>query len=245
VSGRQLHEQTQARHWSRPRPDHYRWKTETPLFSESERALVAGVSAEGAVLEIGCGEGANLHHADARGPRHAMDRSAAKVAFAARAVPGVRGVVADAARLPYADACFEAVLIRDLLHHVYDRETVLNEAWRVLRPGGTLHVVEANGRNPIFLAQALLVPAERGLLHSTPARLRSELERLAGADVQVDMAQPLPVARLLLHPDHGRPSLAEARAVRRGLSLFDRCARVLPQRTWGYIRARARKPAHA
>jgi len=44
---------------------------------------------------------------------------------------------ADAKRLPFEDASFDAVASNTILHHVADPRRYLTEAWRVLRPGGT------------------------------------------------------------------------------------------------------------
>jgi SAM-dependent methyltransferase len=42
----------------------------------------------------------------------------------------------DAARLPFADDCFDVVLSFAMLHHVGDWQRAVAEAVRVLRPGG-------------------------------------------------------------------------------------------------------------
>ena len=49
--------------------------------------------------------------------------------------PGV-DVIADAHRLPFADASMTGVLSEVVLEHVAHPERVVAEAWRVLRPGG-------------------------------------------------------------------------------------------------------------
>lgn len=73
----------------------------------------------------------------------ATDRSPAMVG--ATAQRGVRAEVADADRLPYADASFDAVVAMWMLYHVPDLDRTLAEARRVLRPGGVLIAV-TNGR---------------------------------------------------------------------------------------------------
>jgi ubiquinone/menaquinone biosynthesis C-methylase UbiE len=53
----------------------------------------------------------------------------------------VRG---DATRLPFADACFDTVLARSLLHHLPDPDAGAREIARVLRPGGELVVLDTH-----------------------------------------------------------------------------------------------------
>jgi 2-polyprenyl-6-hydroxyphenyl methylase/3-demethylubiquinone-9 3-methyltransferase len=54
------------------------------------------------------------------------------------AAHGVAPVRADVARLPLADGCADVVSAGEILEHVTDLSTVVAEACRVLRPGGTL-----------------------------------------------------------------------------------------------------------
>ncbi|MFQ3623023.1 MAG: class I SAM-dependent methyltransferase, partial [Acetobacteraceae bacterium] len=50
--------------------------------------------------------------------------------------------LADAARLPFADAAFDVVTLSMMLHYAEDPAEVIAEAARVLAPGGTLAIVE-------------------------------------------------------------------------------------------------------
>ncbi len=59
-----------------------------------------------------------------------------------RRSPGLPFVAADALRLPYADASFDAVTISFGLRNVEDTATALTEMRRVTRPGGVLVVCE-------------------------------------------------------------------------------------------------------
>ncbi len=54
--------------------------------------------------------------------------------------PAAFAVQADAARLPFRDACFEAIVANHSLEHFVDLAAVLAEIRRVLKPGGSLFV---------------------------------------------------------------------------------------------------------
>ena len=230
----------QMAHHREADPDHLAWQTAGPYFAETEAALAAHVGER--LLEIGCGEGANLHHLRrVDGARFGVDFSLEK-AQAAR-TSGALVACADATRLPVGDAAFDVVLVRDLLHHVPARLEVLREAARVLRPGGRLHLIEPNARAPLVVLQALTVRAERGLLRSTERRLREELAAAGFDDLRFAAAQPFPIWRLALHPRFGRPRLGAAPRVRAALDLLDAtAARVVPKSAWLYLCFTARRP---
>ena len=105
------------------------------------------------VLEIGCGTG-NLttrvkraHPAvevigsdpDPRALRRAQRKSAR--------LTGIRFERGYAQRLPYADGEFDRVLSSMMLHHLDDdaKTAAAAQAYRVLRPGGRLHLVDMGG----------------------------------------------------------------------------------------------------
>ena len=119
-----------------------------------------------AVLDIGCGTGANLVAL----PAHVAARSGELAGSYKRTSPGAesralqfgafgvdvsrdalrftqsRGIgalaQADAVSLPFADESFDAALMLDVLYHaaVCDKAGALREARRVLRPGACLYV---------------------------------------------------------------------------------------------------------
>lgn len=225
---------------------HFRWQTEGPYFAATEAELLGTVQLPpgGRLLEVGCGQGANLVHLRRRlGPAASLvgvDFSAARAAIA-EAHTGARCLCADAARLPLGDAAFDAVLIRDLLHHVPDRPAVLREAHRVLVPGGRLTLIEPCGKNPLMALAALAQREERGMLASTPSRAVDEAARAGFVRVRVEERQPMPLARLLLHYRLGRPSLGARPGVARTLARLDTASARLPRALWAYFIVTAEK----
>lgn len=111
------------------------------------------------VLEIGCGVGAQTVHLAQASPGAritAVDRSVdslvqARARVAAQA-PGahVEWYHADLADLPFSDAEFDHVFVCFVLEHLPDPRRALAALRRVLRPGGTITVVEGDHGSALF-----------------------------------------------------------------------------------------------
>jgi SAM-dependent methyltransferase len=227
----------------------YRWTTTAPGVAETEDELLAPILAllRSPCLEMGCGEGNNLQRFTQSVRCIGIDRFKRKLQFANRELHGSAFASADAAALPFPDASFESVFIRDLLHHLPEPEAALREAVRVLRPGGRLCLLEPNGRNPLIRLQTHLVPAEIGARESTPESIRALLEAQPLQDLRLEARQPLALRRMAFHYRMGLPALgrfAVTAALLRGL---ERAAGALvPRSCWTYIEAtaiRASQPA--
>lgn len=98
-------------------------------------AVLAAIGPADDVLELGAGPGFFAAHAREHSPRRRW--VAADVVAA-----GWNDIAADATRLPFRAAAFDAMAAVDLVHHLDRPAGLFEEAWRVLRPGGRLVAVE-------------------------------------------------------------------------------------------------------
>jgi ubiquinone/menaquinone biosynthesis C-methylase UbiE len=105
------------------------------------------------VLEIGCGTGNLIIRAKRAHPSVDMvgyDPDPLALKRAQRKADGLSGIRFErgyAQRLPYADGEFDRVLSSMMLHHLDTdaKAAAAAEVFRVLRPGGRLHVVDMGG----------------------------------------------------------------------------------------------------
>ena len=94
-------------------------------------------------LDLGCGLGAALEHADATGAETAgIDPSPAMVGRAASRVLGAEVREGSAEAIPFEADRFTAALAVSTYHHWADHEAGLAEIRRVLAPGGRLLILE-------------------------------------------------------------------------------------------------------
>ena len=96
------------------------------------RDITRHFAADAELLDVGCGTGWLADHFSAY---TGIDGSPDAVAAAqAKGRNVVQGDVDEP--LPYGDASFDGVVLKDLLEHVADPVAVVREVGRVLRPGG-------------------------------------------------------------------------------------------------------------
>lgn len=172
------------------------------------------------VLEVGCGVGAQTVHLVAGSPGAdlvAMDLSAASLAQARARVTAwfpdarVRWLHADLLDPPFPDAEFDHLFVCFVLEHLRDPRAALAGLRRVLRPGGTLTVIEGDHGSALFHPDSAAARAAIG--HQV------RLQAAAGGDALIGRRlQPLLTAagydRVRVRPrtvyaDRTRPALVE------------------------------------
>jgi SAM-dependent methyltransferase len=224
-------------------PGHFDWQTTAPVVSDEERRLVlAAFTPLGKrVLDLGCGEGATLFHLGAPSGAVGVDLFEDKLEFARTRLPNCKFVVGSALELPFEAGSFDHVLVRDVIHHLDDPARCIGECARVLAPGGRLDVLEPCRNNPLIAVHALANRAERGELRSTLGYITGLVARRFNV-VSRNKYQPLPLHRLLFHPDLGMPDLAERSVARSLVAAAERLAgSVLPRALWAYLHVRAER----
>jgi SAM-dependent methyltransferase len=133
-----------------------------PRQSIAAAVAALGLGPGGRVLDVGCGAGPHLGlfaRAGAPGGQViGLDRAADRLALAGelwRAEVAVGAIAlreGDHDALPFADGAFDAAWSSMVLHHAEDPQTMLGEMRRVVRPGGTVAVLDgdAGGSYPIL-----------------------------------------------------------------------------------------------
>lgn len=133
----------------------------------------------GTVLEIGCGQGADLallaKHADWVTGIDVSNESVMR-ARGFLLYKGIKNAIvetANAEQLPFADNCFDAVYSYGVMHHAPDTQACINEAYRVLKPQGTAVIMLYRSWSPQYVVSKVL----RGMTYPLRKVLATGLSR--------------------------------------------------------------------
>lgn len=183
-------------------------------------AWIASMRPGSEVLEVGCGVGMD----SARMAQHGLRVTAVDLTVVGPATANRRAharqfdasyLCSDAEHLPFPDSTFDYVYSFGVMHHAPDTQRCVDEAYRVLRPGGQALIMLYHRHSLNELVHRLLrVPfEERGELcpvvrRYTTKEIRDMFARFTKVEVRPDFVfgegygrlfrwTPLPVYRLL------------------------------------------------
>jgi len=115
-----------------PDPDRYAAGAWPAALLARMAYWVRRVHRQGALLDLGCAEGALLDFLGERGIGLDMNSERLRLAVG----KGLRVSIGDGNQLPFPNGCFDTVVCMEVLEHVADMSAVTEEVYRVLRPGG-------------------------------------------------------------------------------------------------------------
>ena len=129
----------------------------------------AGIDEVHNLVDVGCGIGGSTLYlaekfgATATGITLSPVQASRATERAKACVAGVTFQVADALEMPFADSTFDLVWSLESGEHMPDKETFLQECYRVLKPGGTLVMATWCHRSTDSLAADLTEDEQRHL----------------------------------------------------------------------------------
>lgn len=159
-----------------------------PNYDYDRELRHISVPANSQVLDAGCGSGVVSRYLSKRHPSANVvgcDFAAERLDYARRAAgpsANLTFVTCDLTQLPFENARFDIVICRYVLQHLHaggKNKTALLEIFRVLKPGGKIHVVDSDG----------LVTN----LYPTPASLDEQVKKLReSGPVDLQIGRKLP-----------------------------------------------------
>ena len=135
------------------------------------------------VLDLGCGRGENMwRFVECSRTPVGLDVDHARLVEARSYGPVVVGT---GTRLPFAWDALDLVYAAHVLHRVAGLNELLRQAWRCLRPGGTLFLVESVEDHPLMRLGRSLHPWWKGDRVHTRLRFLQLVQRVRDAGFRV------------------------------------------------------------
>lgn len=101
------------------------------------------------LLDVGCGTGHSRQiYIDRCCKYTGIDLSTKELSLAREKFPDNTWQEGDACEMPFPDAHFDAVCFSSVLHHIPEMHLAVQEAYRVLKPGGFLFAYDPNVFHP-------------------------------------------------------------------------------------------------
>lgn len=226
------------------------WQTGNAFIVEKEKEIlsVMGADKKQSVLEVGCGEGANIFNLDFLGGIVGIDYSLNRLKFAKNQINNKKNksffVCGDGSNLPFLNNKFDLVFSKDVFHHLNNKKMLISEMVRACKQNGTLCIAEMNGRtNFIGKFFASLVRNERGMKHLNIREIISFLDEAGAINIKVIMKQPLLFYRVLFHYRLFTFRLSIFKPIKKLVNSLEEFAEhFIKEEKWGYIIILAENP---
>lgn len=135
----------------------YQTKVGRYVDQTEKRLIFSMIKTErGRALDLGCGTGNYTIEPYKKGfDVIGVDLSQEMLKIAKVKIPNVLFIRADAYNLPFKKEVFDLVLSVTMFEFIHEPEKVLNEIYRVLKPGGEVVIGTMNGRSLWFIFKRL------------------------------------------------------------------------------------------
>jgi len=149
-------------HWRQRPNDEREYQLRTHVVLELAN-LTPGVLTHVRLLDIGCGDARFTADAAGCARTFGVDVSRRALGFARALVPSALFAAAGGAALPFRSNTFDIVTLLDVIEHIPDADErrVVDEALRVLRPGGRLVISTNTDRSARELKHYRHYPVDR------------------------------------------------------------------------------------
>lgn len=166
---------------------------ESEYFSEFKVKWIhdfLGYQKPARILDLGAGDGTCLsffsrYFSDAE--LFGIDVSEKSIEEAkAKGIGRAELTVYNGKDIPYQDGCFDVILVATVLHHIrFDlHKALMQEARRVLKPGGKLFIVEHNPYNPVTRHMVNTCPFDADANLLSPGYAKSLLQEAGFGEVE-------------------------------------------------------------
>lgn len=120
------------------------WQTLTNCFHR-----IQPTATDLKLLDVGCGTGHSRQiYRDRCREYTGIDLSGSELVLAKQKFPEDTWIEADACDMPFPDQHFDAVCFSSVLHHIPEMKLAIQQAYRVLKPGGFLFAYDPNVFHP-------------------------------------------------------------------------------------------------
>lgn len=153
-----------------------KYRSGEEIAKESKRLALAYVPREGAldILDLGCGTGMNSQYMSELG-HNVQGIDVAAEAIRKYNERGFQGQVMDVEKgLSFEDESFDLVFSTEVIEHLVQHDVMLQEAYRVLRPGGRLVLSTPNSAFWVYRLASLVGKPVSELQHPMHLRFFSQ-----------------------------------------------------------------------